>query len=246
MPEVRRGSTIIPDIRHGTTQINEIRHGTTPRWVRGGAFDDFIRLDGAGNAIDTPNTLGSDWTDHGPSFDWKLGVEDGRVRVGIPDAMIGAFWDFRTSCARYNVSTNSVDDGFIECLAATQGDGASFTSPSGFVTEVYGRMSNAAFTHGVGIRMSAGHCWLIRLVGSSPTLVADGGTFQAGARLRHHFAGDLHKLYVDGRLAATWPDSGHTASKGSGFRSLGLLGQGCKDTFGPRRFGPALDYVMMG
>lgn len=241
-----RGAAVIPDIRHGTTQINEVRHGTTPRWIRGGVFDNFTRLDVNGNETDVLNTLGSDWTDHGPSSDFKMGVEDGRARVSIPDAMIGGFWDFRTSCWRYNVATNSVDDGFIECRAATLGDDASLTSLSGYVTEVYGRLSNAAFTHGVGIRMAAGHCWLVRLVGGTPTLMADGGTFQPGARLRHHFTSNLHKLYVDGQDVATWNDSGGTASKGSGFRSLGLLGQGAKDTFGPRRFSPAMDYVMMG
>ncbi len=237
------GSTLITDIRHGTTPIDEVRKGTTLVWTRSTKRDDFNRADAA--------TLGSNWTDLGPSSDWKLGVTNGQARVQIPDGLLGGFWDIRTSMARYNVATASADDGYVEVRAASNGDPFSVVSgAAGFVTDIFGRGYNSATsqatTNGVGIRMISGHCWIVRMLTGTPVTQGDGGTFQAGDRLRLTYVSNTHTLTVNGVQRVQWNDSGATASKGANYRSLIVRGQGGKDLLGPRRFSPGIDYVLMG
>lgn len=240
MPARYRGATPIVARYRGATPILNRYRGTTLVWSSsGGRGDDFNRPD----AI----TLGSNWTDLGPSADRKLGVEGGRARLITPDGGLGGIWDYRTSSARYNVATNTIDNGFVECRPATLGDPAGILTPQYF-SEVYGRGNNtgSTHTHGVGISMAGGHCWLVSQIAGANALRADGGTFQPGSILRHIFVGNLHNLYVDGQLRGTWNDSGGLAASGSSWRSLIIRGDASKDFLGPRRFSPALDYVLMG
>lgn len=239
MPEIRHGTTAIIDIRHGDTPINEIRLGTDLKWSRGGYLrDDFARPNAA--------TPGSDWTDHGPSTDHKIGILDGRARLLLPDGLLGGFWDYRISQYRYNVATLADDDGFVETRPASRGDSASLTAPFGYFTNVFGRLSDAAFTNGVGIAMSAGHLWIVHRTISLDFLVADCGTYQPGDTLRLLYAAYLFTMLKNGTDVGQWNDSGHTSSKASGFRSMGMRCDGAKDLLGPRRFSPSLEYVQMG
>ena len=236
----RRGATPIIDIRRGNTVINEVRRGSTPVWSRTALLlrDDFNREDS--------NDLGSDWA-VGPSLGAHgLGVENGYARVKIPDGKIGGFFDLCTSRYRYTAATNAGDDGFIECRMATKGDGFSLTSGAiGFNSQILARC-NTAMTHGVGIEMASGFCWIVARANFIDARVADGGTFQAGDVLRLTFVNRNFVLYRNGTQLVTWNDTFPLTEKGSSFRSLSIRGDAGKDLLGPRRFSPAFDYVEMG
>lgn len=232
-----RGTVPIVGVFRGTTAYTAAYKGTTLVWSIGGAKDDFERDDGG---------LGSDWTDLGPSGDWKLGIEDGRCRVAIPESIIGFFWDFRTSMARYNVSVAGGDDGFVECRVATKGDSASITQLAGYNTQVWGKGNNtgSSATNGAGIHMIAGHVWIAKRVSGTVTRLADCGTFQAGDILRLTYTGTTGVMYRNGEQVGT--SALTSVLSNSSNRSLIIRGDGAKDLLGPRRFSTALDYVLMG
>jgi hypothetical protein len=239
VPGIYHGSTAITDIRLGSTAINEIRFGSTLVWARSQNRDNFDRADA--------DDLGENWTDFGPDDDWILGISSGTARVQIPDhGLIGGSVDFRTSQMQWNVDVNDGDDGFVEAVFATRGDGFSITQTSDFKSQVWGRMSNGAWTHGVGIQAVAGNACLVKRVSNIDTQVTDYFPWQPSQPLRHTFIGNMHRLFIAGVMVASWNDSGATASKGAGYRSLGIRADGGKDFLGPRRFSPAFDYVLMG
>ncbi|MCV7424327.1 hypothetical protein H7K45_27650 [Mycobacterium yunnanensis] len=250
MPERFRGSVPIVGRYRGSVPILNRYRGNTLIWSSsGGKRDDFTRVDADGYPIDTLNTLGPDWTDHGPATDYKIGVEDGRARVSVPDGQLGGFWSLRTSCYRYNKAKNSTDDGFVECRFATQGDSASLTSLGGYHTQVMGRGRDDNANNGCGIQAAGGHLWISTVVNGSPgNQRRDCGTFQAGDVARLVFTGNVHTMYVNGEQRGTpWVRSGDgDYLMGNGFRSLWIAENGAKDLLGPRRFSPALDYVAMG
>lgn len=234
---IKVGSTSIIDVRRGSTLINEIRRGSTLVWSRTSIYDGFDR--------DDADTLGADWTYSG-STTYKLGIENNTGRVRIPEGLIGGFFSLNTSRAWFNVATADGDDGFVECQPSSLGSGASGGSPGGYITQVFGRVSNGAFTHGVGIHMVAGQLSIVRRVGGTDSIRASAGTYQAGDVLRLTYVGNLHTLTRNGAVVGTWDDSGATAASGAGYRTLGIRGDGAKDLLGPRRFSAALDYVVMG
>lgn len=238
----QRGTTPTIKIQRGTTEIIRVQRGSTVTYEPGGGRgDDFNRPDGA---------MGSAWTDLGPSTDNKLAVLNHFARVAIPDGLIGAFWDYRASFMRYNVAVNPGDDGFVECRPATLGDGGNILTP-GYISQVFGRGNNtgSTCTDGVGYELLSGSVYICRRLASNDTLMTPGVTFQAGDIIRHTFVGNLHKIYVNGVNdpdRGVWNDSGATAHKAAGYRSLIIRGDGGKDFLGPRRFSAAFDYVKMG
>ena len=242
----RRGSTPVTDVRRGAAVVNEVRRGSTLVWSRSLLLlrDDFNRV----NA----DTLGTAWTSHGPSVDRFIGVENNYARVIIPDGLIGGFWALRTSRMRYNAAKLGVDNGYVECRMSTIGSSQTALSPlvngayAGFISQIFGRLSDSAFTHGVGLQMVAGHVWIVRRVSNVEVLMADGGTFQAGDVLRLSFSGNVHTLTRNGAQVTQWNDSAGSALSGAAYRSMGIRGDGGKDLLGPRRFSPAFDYVEMG
>jgi len=237
MVGISHGSTSIVDIRRGSTLINEVRRGSTLVWSRTSIFDDFGR--------DNADTLGSDWTYHG-STTHKLGIENGTARVKIPEGLIGGFFSLEVSRAWFNVATADGDDGYVECQPSNLGSSASGGSPGGYISQVFGRVSNGTLTHGVGIQMIAGQLSIVRRVADTDTTMASAGTYQAGDVLRLTYVGNVHTLTRNGAVVGVWDDSGATASSGAGYRTLGIRGDGAKDLLGPRRFSAALDYVTMG
>lgn len=244
-----RGSQPIVARYKGSVPILNRYRGSTLIWsANQGIRDDFLRLDGDGNEIDTLNTLGPDWTNYSSSSDWKIGVEDGAARVTVPDGQLGGFWSLRSSSYRCNKGVSLSDDGFVECRLATRGASASLTSTGGYVTQVMarGKLDDAA--NGCGILASAGHLWIVSDTGGAfPSAKRrDCGTFQAGDVARLVFTGNTHTMYVNGTPRATpWVRTSEYLV-GANYRSLWIAGQGAKDLAGPRRFSPALDYVLMG
>lgn len=239
MPSATRGTTLITDIRHGTVLINEVRRGANLVWTRSVKRDDFNRANSA--------TVGSNWTSLGPSSDYLLGIENKTARVKIPDGLFGGVFALRGSNMRWNVSVATGDNGYIECRPATRGDGFSLTSLSGFSSTLYGRANNtgSTLTNGIGIHMQAGTCGIASMSGGSYHVQEDGGNFQPGDRLRLTYVGDIHTLFRNGAEVAQWEDTGHIVARNSSNRSMVLGATGGKDALGPRRFSPALDYVLM-
>lgn len=238
MPDIKLGTTTITDVRVGSTLIKEVRRGGTLVWVRSSIADFFDR--------DDADTMGSAWTAVG-SPEYSLGVENGYARVRIPEGQLGGVFSLSVSRAYFNTAALSGDDGYVECRPMSLGSSASIASPiDGYRTQVFGRASASGMTHGVAIELSAGHLWITRRVASVDTRMADGGTFQPGDQIRLTFAGNVYTLLRNGKTAVAWTDSGNTVSTGVNNRRLGIRGDGAKDLLGPRRFSPALDYVVMG
>lgn len=242
---IYHGSDLITDIRHGANPITQVWHGGIPIWTRNVTRDDFERDDA--DDIDPTELI---WVDEGPSSDFTIGIENGTARVRLPDGLIGGYFDLRWSRKRYVAATAQADDGYIEVQAATKGNSWSAASMStdGYNSHVYGRGSNGGYTDGVGIRMRAGHCWIVSRISSTVTVrgSSQGSTFQPGDKLRLVMVGNVHTLFVNGTDVNAWNDAGAVAHKGSGYRSMLMDMAAGKDINGPRRFSPAFDYVLMG
>lgn len=240
MPRIQHGSTPIIRIQHGSTPLTRIQHGSTVVWTAAPPIgDDFERDDGA---------LGANWTDLGPSGDWKLGIEDGRARVLIPDGVLGGFWTGRESIARYNAATAPANDCYVEARMATRGDAASLTVASGYYSSLLGRGSNTGGTGGDGVGFTAmgGQCRIVTRLSGTMQSRAEGGSFQPGDIIKVTSVGFLHTIFVNGTDTNVWNDAGHVVPTDASHRSLIMRGIGAKDLLGPRRFSPAFDYVRMG
>jgi hypothetical protein len=240
MPEIRIGSTPVTDFRIGTTQVNELRIGSTLVWTRGGVFRDDFPEDDLDTLVDTGR-----WADHGPATDHVLGIVDGRARVAIPDGELGGIFAIATSRMRYTVGTLSQNDSYLEVRVATKGSSGSISSLSGYTTDAFHRLSNAAFTHGVGIRMHGGVFRVVSRIASTDATHTPGYNYTAGDRLGLLSVGNVHGLLKNGIAVDVWNDTGATAASGVGYRSMGLRGDGAKDFLGPRQFSPAIDYIQM-
>lgn len=245
MPAAYHGSTILPSIQKGSTPINSVYKGSTLLWTRGGVFIDFSQLPDAATLDPTQ------WDDNGPSTDWKLGITNGKTQIKIPDGLIGGFWDYRISYARYSHIVNAADDGFVEARLATRGADASLlTALFGYKSVLKFRVPNTGpQNNGIGVHFLAGHCWLMADQSGTEVQMADGGSFQPGDVVRVTSTGNLHILTLNGvepNGDCRWDDSGSTVHKGTEFRSLQLGASGAKDFLGPREFSPAFDYVRMG
>jgi hypothetical protein len=239
---IMRGSTPITDIRRGGTPINEVRRGGVLLWTRGGTSglirDDFNR--------ENSDNIGADWLDEGTALRERLiGIDNHAARMTIPDGLIGGAFDNSISRMRYLPRTLGKDNGFVECRPATKGDGYELGLLTEFKTWVCGRV-NVGFTNAIGMELVAGHLFIVRRVSGTDDRMADCGTFQPGDRLRLTFTENVHTLFRNGSPAGQWDDNTGTVSKGTDYQSLGIRADGGKKAFGPRRFSPALDYVMMG
>ncbi|MFA5707949.1 hypothetical protein [Mycolicibacterium sp.] len=235
MPNRYIGGKLVRRRYFGDREIKARYLGNQLVWSASGIRDDF-------NRDDAP-TLGAGWVDHGPASTYKAGVVNGMCRLAVPDGLLALA--LITSRQRCVIDTLDRDDGYIEFRVGSQGSGPSITGDL-CRTTVFGRVSNAAFTHGVGIGVDSSTIRLVRRVAGSESVVENFGAFSAGDVIRHRFQGDLHTVYRNGKFVGEWDDDEQTAARGAGFRSLGVVVMASKDLLGPRRFGPALDYVEMG
>lgn len=240
MAGIYSGTHRVKQIMVGNKPIREVRVGTDQIWSYNLMGDDFDR-------DDEDNSLGSNWTNIGPSTDRKLSIENNSVRVYMPDGLIGGFWDARLSMSRWNASTATDDDGYVEVRPVTKGDNASFWAGGGFNSAVLGRCNaSGSLTHGVGINLFAGQCWIMYVVGGTGTFAVSGGTFQAGNLIRLTYTGRTMVLTVNGHQRATWTDTNMVTGLGPSYRSMVIAASAGKDLLGPRRFSPGLDNVVMG
>lgn len=220
-------------IAHGGQDIVQVRRGTDLIWSSAILRDDFNR--------DDSDTLGADWTATGTNT-YKLGVVGRAARVAIPDGLISLA--LNTDRARFNKGTVLQDDYELEFLVGTKGSDDSITGTK-HRTQVFARGSNGGTTHGVGVDLYASQISIVRRVSSTDTIMLACGAFAAGDKGIMRGVGNLHSLYVNGSFRGEWNDSGNTAQKGSGYRSMIIRGDGSKDLLGPRRFSPTLDYVQL-
>lgn len=240
MSGIFAGTTRIKQIMVGNKPIREVRVGTELVWAYNLMGDDFDR-------DDVDNSLGSNWTNIGPSGDRRLSIENNSVRVYMPDGLIGGFWDARLSMSRWNASTASDDDGYVEVRPVTKGDNASWMAGGGFNSAVLGRCNaSGPLTHGVGINLYAGMCFIETVVNGNGSLVAGGGAFQPGNLIRLTYTGRTFVLTVNGHTRATYTDTNMYTGLGPSYRSLVIAASAGKDLLGPRRFSPGLDNVVMG
>lgn len=234
MPGIMLGNTAVKAIMLGNTAIKRVYQGNTLVWSANRIRDDFNRADGA---------LGANWADHGPSTTYKAGVVNQQCRLALPDGLLSEA--LLTSRQRYTAATADDDDAYLEFRVGSQGSGPSITGDL-CKTSVFYRLSNAAFTHGVGVQLDSSTLRIVRRVANAETVMATCGSFAAGDIIRLTPSGNLHTLRRNGGFAGEWNDSAATAAKGSGNRSLGVAVMASKDLLGPRRFGPSIDYVEMG
>lgn len=240
MAGINAGSTRIKQIMVGNQPVREVRVGSELVWAYNFIGDDFDR-------DDSDNSLGSNWTNIGPSMDRRLSVENNMCRVYMPDGIIGGSWDARLAMSRWNAGTATEDDGYVEVRPTTRGDNASFWAGGGFNAAVLGRCNaSGGLTHGVGINLYAGQCYIMIAVNGNGSFVASGGAFQPGNLIRLTYTGRTFVLTVKGTTRATWTDTNMQTGLGSSYRSLVIAGSAGKDLFGPRRFSPGLDNVVMG
>ncbi|OMB79300.1 DUF7257 domain-containing protein [Mycolicibacterium conceptionense] len=186
-------------------------------------------------------TLGVDWVDYGPSSTYKAGIVNGQCRLAIPDGLISL--PLLTSRQRYNAAQAPNTDYELEFRVGSQGSGPSITGDLS-KTQVFARVSNTAFTHGVGVQLDSSTLRIVRRVSNTDTIMLNnGGTFAAGDTINLKGVGNLHTLRRNGSRVGEWPDTTGTAASGPGYKSLGVVVMGSKDLLGPRRFGPTIDWV---
>lgn len=240
MSGIYAGTTRIKQIMVGNKPVREVRVGTELVWAYNIMGDDFDR-------DDVDNSLGPNWTSIGPSNDRRLSIENQAARVYMPDGLIGGFWDARLSMCRWNQSTATEDDGYVEVRPTTKGDNASWMAGGGFNSAVLGRCNaSGPLTHGVGINLYAGMVFIETVVNGNGSLVVGGGTFQPGNLIRLTYTGRTMVLTVNGHTRATYTDTNMYTGLGPAYRSLVIAGSAGKDLLGPRRYSPSLDNVVMG
>lgn len=226
------GATPIQALRFGSVDVQKLCLGSIVVWSRSTLGDDF-------NGPDGP--LSAAWTNHTPGNGYTAGIVNGQCRLAIPDGLIGL--PLIVDRQRYNAAVAPSDDYELEFRVGSQGSGPSITGDLS-KTQVFARLSNGAFTHGIGVQLDSSTLRIVRRVAGTDTLVVpDCGTFAAGDIIRMRGVGNLHTLRRNGSFVKEWLDSGNTVVTGPGNRSLGLVVMGSKDALGPRRFSPAIDWV---
>lgn len=164
-----------------------------------------------------------------------IGSTGQMARMLIPDGLVSL--GDQTSRFRHPTTTAG-DDGYLETQIANLG------SP-GFVTQVFRRYANSGGASGVGLDFRNSQVSIVRRVSSADTLMAPNlAAVSNGDVFRLVQAGNVHTLYRNGDTAiGSWNDSGATAAKGSGNRSVAMMMQAAQQFLGTRRFSPSLAYV---
>jgi hypothetical protein len=241
---IRIGSTPISAIRIGSTPVNEIRVGSTPVWSAASPMrDDFNRANT--DPTDPNGLLPGSWVEHNLANDYFGAVVNNKCRLQLPDNIPALA--LQVSQKRWAAAQHPADDGYIECRIGSAGD-----PEEAFYTQVFRRLSNGAFTHGVGMQFDVSTIRIVRKVAGVDDIVEDEvGTFQQGDVIRQVDVGNVHTILRNGDEIGGWDDTGATASKGAGFRSMGMVVTAANPiswwiVVGPRKFSPALDYIECG
>lgn len=233
MPGLYIGSAPVQGLYIGATPVQQLYKGSTLVWSRSGVRDDFNRDD-----------LGATWTHYGPANDFVADIVNGMLRLDIPDGQVAVA--LKTDRIRFNAAKVSGTDYYLEFRVGTQGSGDSITGTK-HRTQVFARVSDGAFTHGVGVELLNSKLAIVRRVANVETImVPDCGAFAAGDIIGMRGVGNLHTLRRNGQFAGEWPDTAATAASGPGYKSIGARVDASKDLLGPRRFSPGIDWIEAG
>lgn len=228
----------------GEQRIGGVYLGDEQLWSDTRLVDMFDDVDANGLPINIDLEDTGRWTDLGSSTDHKAAVYNGTMRLDLPDGLLAQL--HRTSRARFN-SQHATDDGYIEVKPATRGNGSPpIFSGATYTTDIFrrGNNSGSTHTHGVGIRMRESQLYIVSRISSTDAERADCGTFAPNDVIKLVQSGNLHTMLRNGNPVGEWNDTGGLAQKGSSYRSLIVRVDASKDLLGPRRFSPALDYVI--
>lgn len=221
-------------IKRGASSIVQIRRGATLIWSGSGLRDDFNRTD-----------LGADWIHYGPAGDYVADIVNDMLRLDIPDGLLAV--PLKTDRVRLNTAQVSGTDYYLEFRVGSQGSGDSPFLGNKHRTQVFARVSDGAFTHGVGVDLYGSQLGIVRRVSNTDTImVPNFGAFTAGDTIRMTGVGNLHTVRRNGQFAGEWNDSAATAASGAGYKSIGVRVDASKDTLGPRRFSPGIDWIEAG
>lgn len=232
------GSDQVSAMKLGTDDVSAVYLGSDLAWAKTSIYQTF-------DVADTDNLTALGWVSHGGAGSYDIGVVSGTARVAVPSGFGSGFVGLNTDRVRYADHVAPGDNGYIQFRVATVGASDSVSSDK-YVTQVFGRGSNAAATDGAGVQLQNSILRIVRRAASTDTVVKEAGSFAAGDILRLTFVGDLYTLTRNGAFAAEWEDTGSTVSVGSGFRSLLMRMDGTKELTNTRYFSPAIDYVEYG
>jgi hypothetical protein len=163
-------------------------------------------------------------------------VSNGAAKMFMPSGLVSL--PTQTSYSRHTAQS-AADDGYVETSPSSVG------SP-GFVTQVFRRWNNNGFAQdGVGLDFRSSVVSLVRRVSGVDTLVAPSiGYYTPGDTFRLTQTGNAHAVTKNGLPLTTWNDSGATAHKGSGYRSIAMSMQCSQELLGPANHSPTLSYVL--
>lgn len=223
-------TSAITQMRLAGSPVQQLRLGSALIWSAGAIRVDFNVPDQIG--------LGSEWTSHGGVSPYLASISSGYARINIPDALFQL--DLHSDRVRYNATQVAADDGYVEVKIATMGDGTWYFAAK---SQAMRRLSNAAFSDGVGIDTSGSQLSICRRLAGVDQIMKACGTYQPGDVVRLVQVGNVHTMLRNGTDVGAWNDSGGTAHAGAAYRSVGMMFSGGKDILGPRRFSPAFDYL---
>jgi hypothetical protein len=221
---VHVGTHTLTQITIGAAYLSQLWEADKAIWA--GIYDSFNRPDQA--------SLTSPWVIETGINSWHIGVSGNSARLMVPD---GLDLGLTVTDAVRHSNQVSGDDGHLEIQVATIGD-------PNYRTMVWRRYSNDGYgLNGVGIDLYNSRASIAyRTLGVNAWEV-DCGLYAEGDVLRLKQAGDVHTLLRNGTPVGTWNDQLHLASKGATYRSVAIHMQGAKQSLGPRRFSPALNYI---
>ena len=221
---IRTGGHLITGIRSQGRTITRVRYQGRDVWTASALTDLFDREDGP---------LGPDWVLESKSGSYDLAISAGGVRYGAPDGLLGL--TTKDATMRFVGGLSASADGYLETQISHKGS-------YDHSTRLYRRYANSGGASGVGFDFRDSRAYIAKRVGGVNTLVLDLGSFSVGDVFRQRQVGTLISAWRNGEFVgeATVAD----APSGTGNRSLGLRQEGSKDLLGPRRFSPALNYVM--
>lgn len=235
MPSVVPGALApVPGIKWGSIDIREIRLGSILVYARTVVRDDF-------DDSSVAPGLGPNWADHGPAVApyQATVINDSYARIDLPDhGVISPGIAMQTSRYRYSAALIPTDDGYFETQLGHMGSWRST-----YRTRIYMRLSNNAFSDGVGLSIaSTGEVYVSRLIGNaeSTTLI---GHAKSGDVLRFISSNRTFTVLKNGRWFGSWTDT-NTTALGIGFRSVGISWMASKDgPIGARQVSPSLNYI---
>lgn len=197
------GGAPVQAVYRGSTPCRAIYLGNQLVWEPSGVDDKFNR--------DDEVELRTPWINETPGNTYHAGVVGRTMRMaGLPDEGLV----FQTT-SRFRHDLTLPDDGYVEIKPATFG-------MAGYRTQVYRRYDDSGSkAAGVGIDLQGSALSIVSRLNSADTIHRC-KTFTAEDTIRLVQVGDVHTLYRNGTVVGTWNDSGHTAHRGAGYRSVGI------------------------